>query len=125
MPLLKAVQNIVMMIPYSDICGAQQSSKRKSKNFLLPERGRVSKPTNYVTNKMNLVVKVSQLFPAIERSGKWYNTVGILIMSFLEKLFKNMKAATVAAAIPVVSSLSDSVLSLLQASPLQDGTSKF
>lgn len=74
---------------------------------------------------MNLVVKVSQLFPAFERSGEWYNTVGILIMSCLETLFKNMKAASVAAAVPVVSNLSDSVLSLLQANPLQDGTAKF
>jgi hypothetical protein len=74
---------------------------------------------------MNLVVKVSQLFPTFERSGEWYNTVGILIMSCLETLFKNMKAAGVAATIPVVSSLSDSVLSLLQANPLQDGTAKF
>jgi hypothetical protein len=36
-----------------------------------------------------------------------------------------MKAASVAAAIPMVSSLSDSVLSLLQVNPLQDGTTKF
>jgi hypothetical protein len=74
---------------------------------------------------MNLVVKVCQLFPVFERSGEWYNTVGMLIMSCLETLFKNLKMASVAAAVPVVSSLSDSVLSLLQASPLQDGTAKF
>jgi hypothetical protein len=74
---------------------------------------------------MNLVVKVSQLFPAFERSGEWYNTVGMLIMSCLETLLKNLKTASVSAAIPVVSSLSDSVLSVLQASPLQDGTTKF
>ena len=35
-PLLKAVQNIIMLIPFSDICGTQQSSKSKSRFRLLP-----------------------------------------------------------------------------------------
>jgi hypothetical protein len=35
-PLLKAVQNIIIMIPYGDICGTQQSSKSKSRYLLLP-----------------------------------------------------------------------------------------
>jgi hypothetical protein len=85
----------------------------------------VSKPTNYITNAVNLVVKVSQLFPEFECTGEWYNTIGALIMSCLETLFKNMKAASVTAAIPMVASLSNSVLSLLQMNPLQDGTTKF
>jgi hypothetical protein len=45
MPLLKAVQNIVTMIPFSDICGTQQSSKRKSRYVLLPG--------NYASNLVN------------------------------------------------------------------------
>jgi hypothetical protein len=36
MLLLKAVQNIVMMVPFSDVCGTRQSSKRKSRCSLLP-----------------------------------------------------------------------------------------
>ncbi|XP_069683909.1 serine-rich adhesin for platelets-like [Periplaneta americana] len=123
--LLKAVQNMIMLIPFSEICGTRQSSKTKSKFVLLPDRGRTSKPTNYITNTMNLVVKIAQLFPTFERSGEWYNTAGTLIMSCLETLFKNMKSASVAAAVPMVSTLSDSVLSLLQATPLQDGTIQF
>jgi len=35
-PLLKAVQNIIMLIPFSDICGTQRSSKSKSRYVILP-----------------------------------------------------------------------------------------
>jgi hypothetical protein len=35
-PLLKAAQNIIMLIPFSDICGTQQSSKCKSRYLVLP-----------------------------------------------------------------------------------------
>jgi hypothetical protein len=36
MPLLKAVQNIIMMIPFGDICGTRQSLKSRSRYLLLP-----------------------------------------------------------------------------------------
>ena len=74
---------------------------------------------------MNLIVKISQKFSMFECVGDWYNTVGSQIMNNLESLFKQMKAASVAAAIPIVSGLSDSVLSLLQSKPVQDGTIQF
>jgi len=35
-PLLKAVQNIIMLIPFGDICGTRRSSKSKSRYVLLP-----------------------------------------------------------------------------------------
>ena len=65
------------------------------------------------------------MFCGFERSGEWYNTVGAHIMSCLETLFKNIKVAGITAALPVMSSLSDSVLNLLQVNPLQDGSTKF
>jgi hypothetical protein len=85
----------------------------------------MSKPTNYITNTLNLVVKVSRMFSVFERAGEWYNTAGTLIMSCLETVFKNMKVGSITAAVPLMSSLSDSVLKLLQVNPLQDGTTKF
>ncbi|KAJ9590429.1 hypothetical protein L9F63_016516 [Diploptera punctata] len=123
LPLLQAMQNIIKTIPFSDIC--RQSLKSKTRFFLFPDRGRTSKPTSYITNTMNLIVKMAQLFSMYEHSGEWYNTVGSLVMNCLESLFKNMKDASVAAAVPMVSGLSDSILCLLQATPLQDGTIKF
>ncbi|PSN48724.1 hypothetical protein C0J52_08796 [Blattella germanica] len=123
LPLLDALQNILTTIPFSEIC--RQSSKSKTKFLLLPDRGRSSKPTSYITYTMSLIVKVAQMFPTFNRAGEWYNTVGSLLMNCLEALFKNMKAADVAAAVPMVSGLSDSVLTLLQASPLEDGTARF
>jgi hypothetical protein len=35
-PLLKAVQNIIMLIPFHDICGTRKSAKSKSRYVLLP-----------------------------------------------------------------------------------------
>jgi hypothetical protein len=35
-PLLKAVQSIIMLIPFSDICGTRRSSKSKSRYVFLP-----------------------------------------------------------------------------------------
>jgi len=91
----------------------------------ISDRGQVSKPTNHITNTLNLVVKVSRMFSAFQRSGEWYNTAGTLIMSCLETVFKNMTVTSITAAVPVMSSLSDCVLHLLLANPLQDGTTKF
>lgn len=34
-PLVKAVQSIIIMIPYGDVCGNELSSRRKSR-YLLP-----------------------------------------------------------------------------------------
>lgn len=93
--------------------------------FFVPDRGQISKPTNYITNILTLVVKVSRMFSGFERSGEWYNTAGTLIMSCLETVFRNMNVTSSTAAVPVMSSLSDCVLNLLQVIPLQDGTTKF
>jgi hypothetical protein len=65
------------------------------------------------------------MFSGFDRSGEWYNTAGTLIMSCLETVFKNITVTSIAAAVPVISSLSDCVLHLLQVNPLQDGTTKF
>lgn len=46
-------------------------------------------------------------------------------MSCLETVFKSMNVTSITAAVPVMSSLSDCVLNLLQVNPLQDGTTKF
>jgi len=93
--------------------------------LFVSDRGQVSKPTNHITNTLNLVVKVSRMFSGFEPSGEWYNTAGTLIMSCLETVFKNITVTSITAAVPVMSSLSDCVLHLLQVNPLQDGTTKF
>jgi hypothetical protein len=98
---------------------------QKALILYVSDRGQISKPTNYITNTINLVVKVSRIFSAFERSGEWYNTAGTLIMSWLETLFKSMNVTSITAAVPVMSSLSDCVLNLIQVNPLQDGTTIF
>jgi hypothetical protein len=93
--------------------------------LFVSDSGQVSKPTNHITNTLNLVVKVFHMFSGFERSGEWYNTAGMLIMSCLEMVFKNMTVTSITAAVQLMSRLSDCVLHFLQVNPLQDGTTKF